>query len=171
MFLATKAMDTTRPVLDASGYSHRVPETDVFDCHDYDQNVDDVSAQRHAARGRGQALLQPRSRPRLGLSHMPGSRSLSVSLAAHGGTRPPLPTRDRTHILGLRQCSRALLRKCTSASRACVSALLDDPAMFGYCYTQLTDVYQEQNGIYTFDRAAQVRPAASARHPNRPRRH
>ena len=32
------------------------------------------------------------------------------------------------------------------------SALLDDPAMFGYCYTQLTDVYQEQNGIYTFDR-------------------
>ena len=24
--------------------------------------------------------------------------------------------------------------------------------MFGYCYTQLTDVYQEQNGIYTFDR-------------------
>ena len=30
--------------------------------------------------------------------------------------------------------------------------LLDDPGMFGYCYTQLTDVYQEQNGIYTFDR-------------------
>jgi beta-glucuronidase len=42
--------------------------------------------------------------------------------------------------------------------------------MFGYCYTQLTDVYQEQNGIYTFDRqpkfdlarlrAIQQRPAA-----------
>jgi hypothetical protein len=32
------------------------------------------------------------------------------------------------------------------------NALLDNPAMFGYCYTQLTDVYQEQNGIYTFDR-------------------
>jgi hypothetical protein len=31
-------------------------------------------------------------------------------------------------------------------------ALLDDPAMFGYCYTQLTDVFQEQNGIYYFDR-------------------
>jgi hypothetical protein len=30
--------------------------------------------------------------------------------------------------------------------------LLDNPAMFGYCYTQLTDVYQEQNGIYTFER-------------------
>ena len=42
--------------------------------------------------------------------------------------------------------------------------------MFGYCYTQLTDIYQEQNGIYKFDRgpkfdmdrirAAQIKPAA-----------
>ena len=24
--------------------------------------------------------------------------------------------------------------------------------MFGYCYTQLTDIYQEQNGIYTYQR-------------------
>lgn len=48
--------------------------------------------------------------------------------------------------------------------------LLDNPEMFGYCYTQLTDVFQEQNGIYRFDRtekfdlsrirAAQIRPAA-----------
>ena len=48
--------------------------------------------------------------------------------------------------------------------------LLDDVNMFGYCYTQLTDVYQEHNGIYKFDRsgkfdmerirAAQIRPAA-----------
>ena len=38
MFLATKAMDQTRPVLDSSGYSHRVPITDVWDCHDYEQD-------------------------------------------------------------------------------------------------------------------------------------
>jgi hypothetical protein len=30
--------------------------------------------------------------------------------------------------------------------------LLDDPRMFGYCYTQLTDTFQEENGIYDFDR-------------------
>ena len=49
-------------------------------------------------------------------------------------------------------------------------ALLSDPLMFGYCYTQLTDTFQEQNGVYSFDRgdkldvervrAAQLRPAA-----------
>ena len=31
-------------------------------------------------------------------------------------------------------------------------ALLDNPAMLGFCYTQLTDVEQEQNGIFTYDR-------------------
>ena len=31
---------------------------------------------------------------------------------------------------------------------------LDHPRMFGYGYTQLTDVYQEQNGVFTFDRRA-----------------
>ena len=34
------------------------------------------------------------------------------------------------------------------------AVLLDDVNMFGYCYTQLTDIYQEQNGIYKFDRGA-----------------
>src|SRR6185503_5805191 len=44
MFLATKAMDTTRPVIDASGYSHRVPETDIYDSHDYQQDVEKFRA-------------------------------------------------------------------------------------------------------------------------------
>jgi hypothetical protein len=31
-------------------------------------------------------------------------------------------------------------------------ALLDNPGLAGYCYTQLTDVYQERNGVVDFDR-------------------
>jgi hypothetical protein len=30
--------------------------------------------------------------------------------------------------------------------------LLEDPLMFGYCFTQLTDTFQEENGIYDFHR-------------------
>ena len=26
--------------------------------------------------------------------------------------------------------------------------------MFGYCYTQLTDIDQEENGLYKYDRSA-----------------
>ena len=33
------------------------------------------------------------------------------------------------------------------------NALLENKAMFGYCYTQITDVFQEQNGIFKFDRS------------------
>jgi len=53
---------------------------------------------------------------------------------------------------------------------ALTGLLLDNPYLFGYCYTQLTDVSVEQNGIYTFDRRVkfdlerlhqiQCRPAA-----------
>lgn len=32
-------------------------------------------------------------------------------------------------------------------------ALLDNPAIFAFCYTQLYDVEQEQNGLYTYERA------------------
>ena len=33
------------------------------------------------------------------------------------------------------------------------SALLDNSKMLGFCYTQLTDVEQELNGIYYYDRS------------------
>ena len=48
------------------------------------------------------------------------------------------------------------------------SILLDDPAMFGYCYTQLTDVYQEQNGIYDFNRGTKFDMARIRAVQNRP---
>ena len=36
--------------------------------------------------------------------------------------------------------------------RGLVDALLDHPRMFGFCYTQLYDVEQEMNGLYTYSR-------------------
>lgn len=38
------------------------------------------------------------------------------------------------------------------------AALIDNPQIFGFCYTQLTDVEQEQNGLYTYDRKAKFAP-------------
>ena len=39
-----------------------------------------------------------------------------------------------------------------------VDALLDNPQICGFCYTQLTDIEQEQNGLYTYDRVAKFEP-------------
>ena len=33
-----------------------------------------------------------------------------------------------------------------------IDALLDNPHLFGFCYTQLTDIEQEKNGLYYYDR-------------------
>ena len=38
-------------------------------------------------------------------------------------------------------------------------AILDNEKIFGLCYTQLTDVEQEQNGLYTYDRVPKFDPA------------
>ena len=35
---------------------------------------------------------------------------------------------------------------------ALTSALLDNPYIFGFCYTQLYDIEQEVNGLYTYAR-------------------
>ena len=42
--------------------------------------------------------------------------------------------------------------------KANVDALLDNPKITAFCYTQLTDVEQEQNGLYTYDRVPKVNP-------------
>ena len=46
-----------------------------------------------------------------------------------------------------------------SRYRGLTQTLLRNPDHFGFCYTQLTDVEQEQNGLYTYDRKAKFDPA------------
>ena len=43
------------------------------------------------------------------------------------------------------------------------NVLLDNPYIFAYCYTQLTDVEQEQNGLLTYDRRFKFAPERYAR--------
>ena len=38
------------------------------------------------------------------------------------------------------------------------NVLLDNKQIFAYCYTQLTDVEQEQNGLLTYDRRFKFPP-------------
>ncbi len=166
MFLATKAMDPTRPVLDASGYSHRVPESDVYDSHDYDQNPA-TFRERHAGLADGQPYLN---------SGWDGSPVISIPyrgqpyfVSEFGGIWWNPDARPDEDSWGYGERVKSIEEFYARFEGLC-AALLDNPLMFGYCYTQLTDVYQEQNGIYTFDRrikfdmehirATQRRPAA-----------
>lgn len=156
MFLATKLADPTRPVLDASGYAHRVREADVYDSHSYEQDP--------AAFAEQQAGLSE-GRPHVNLW---GDKQMSVAYAGqpyfvseYGGIwwNPVLldgtqkdaadPTRDESWGYGDRVGS---VEEWFDRFRGLTDVLLDNPDMFGYCYTQLTDTFQEENGLYAFDR-------------------
>ena len=158
MYLATKAMDTTRPVLDTSGYSHRVPEADVYDSHDYTQDPDTFRV-RHEGLAEGKPY-----------QNKPADWNLPVRLV--GSAAWSIPYRDQPYFVsefggiwwnpnvkkgedswGYGERPATLDEFYDRFEKLC-AILLDDPNMFGYCYTQLTDIYQEQNGIYFFDRRA-----------------
>ncbi|NUQ01611.1 MAG: beta-galactosidase [Armatimonadetes bacterium] len=172
MFLATKAMDLTRPVLDTSGYSHRVPESDIYDSHDYDQNAATLR-ERHAGLSAGQPYLNRRGggEPSISIPY----RGQPYFVSEFGGIwwNPEAAAGEPSWGYGERPKS---IEEFYERFESLCAALLDHPLMFGYCYTQLTDVYQEQNGIFRFDRrgkfdlerlrAAQQRVAAIERLSN-----
>ncbi len=149
MFLAAKAMDSTRPVLDASGYSHRVEESDIYDSHDYEQSPETFS--EHHAR-----LIEGKPFINLFKEQAPMSvdyRGQPYFVSEFGGIwwDPEAKSGEESWGYGNRPRSQDEFYE---RFEGLCRALLANPAMFGYCYTQLTDVYQEQNGIYTFDRRA-----------------
>jgi beta-galactosidase/beta-glucuronidase len=174
MYYATKAMDGTRPVLDTSGYSHRVAGADVYDSHDYDQNPD-TFRERHAGLAEGKPFVNSASDWGLSASTV-GNIHWSIPyngqpffVSEFGGIWWNPDAREDEDSWGYGNRPKNIEEFYARFERLC-AILLDDVNMFGYCYTQLTDIYQEQNGIYKFDRSkkfdmerirkAQIRPAA-----------
>ncbi|MFP4380041.1 MAG: glycoside hydrolase family 2 protein [Candidatus Sumerlaeia bacterium] len=152
LFLATKAMDLSRPVLDASGYSHRVYETDVYDCHDYNQDAEGF-AKNHAGCREGKPFI---NQFRKGRDGKPQEENLPYAgqpyfVSEFGGIwwNPDAKEDEYSWGYGNRPKS---VEEFYERFEALCNVLLDDPGMFGYCYTQLTDVFQEQNGIVRFNR-------------------
>jgi beta-galactosidase/beta-glucuronidase len=163
MFLATKALDPTRPVLDASGYSHRVPESDVYDSHDYEQ--DPVKFKANQA-----GLAENKPFVNSGGKDKPWSvayRGQPYFVSEFGGIWWNPKAKPGEDSWGYGDRPKTLEAFYERFEKLC-AVLLDDPNMFGYCYTQLTDVYQEQNGIYTFDRGEKFDIARIAKAQQRP---
>jgi len=167
MFLAARALDRTRPILDASGYSHRVPEADVYDSHDYEKDP-----ARFAATHAGLAEGRPYANSSRGQACSVPYRGQPYFVSEFGGIWWNPSPDECADSWGYGDRPKSIEEFYERFEGLC-SVLLDNPHMFGYCYTQLTDVFQEQNGIYRFDRSPkfdmsrirsiQLRPAAVER--------
>jgi beta-galactosidase/beta-glucuronidase len=149
MFLATKAYDTSRPVLDASGYSHRVTEADVYDSHNYQQDPS-VFARDMAGTAAGSPYVNTGPNSRVWSVPYGGQPYFCSEFGGIWWSTDAAPGPNSWGYGAPPRTEAEFLDRFAGL----VDVLLDDPAMFGYCYTQLTDVYQECNGLYTFDRKA-----------------
>jgi len=153
VYLATKAADPGRPCIDSSGGLHVI--TDIYDVHDYEQNPQTFKANydRFVTEG----YLYDWAKNRFRMQSYEGG---PVFISEYGGIRWAEGETDKN-----RRGSWGYGKDVEDAEdfkrrfQGLADAILDNCKMLGFCYTQLTDVEQEQNGLYTYDRKAKFDPA------------
>jgi beta-galactosidase/beta-glucuronidase len=152
MYAATKAADPTRPVLDASGYSHRVRGADVWDSHSYEQDPAAFRAEQ-AGLADGRPFVNDLNGAEMSVPY----EGQPFFVSEYGGiwwnaeedAAAADPDREVSWGYGDRVTS---AEEWHARFRGLTEVLLGNPAMFGYCFTQLTDTFQEENGIYDAQR-------------------
>jgi len=137
----TKKLDTTRPVIDASGGIHFV--SDMFDIHDYEQDPAKLAASLQKMVDEKGYFHNPLHNPQLKRNVYMGQ---PYWISEYGGI---LWGDDGW---GYGQSVRSV-EEFADRYVGLTKALLDCPINCGFCYTQLTDVEQEQNGLYKYDRS------------------
>lgn len=148
LYALTRALDATRLVVDNDGWEH-TQMTDLFAIHDYTRTGDRLY-ERYKDLGKPGSSVPDNSRPAL----IPGYRynGSPVSLTEFGGIAfiPPghqVPP-EAWGYSGVEKTAEAALDRL----RGLYSAIARIPGFAGLCYTQLTDVEQEINGLMTYDR-------------------
>ncbi len=145
VYRTVKAMDKTRPCIDTSGNFH--VETDIFDVHDYEQDFN-VFKENYDKLFK-ENFLYDRFPDK---QHWKGE---PVFMSEYGGIRIELKNaedNDRTKAWGYGNAATSY-EEFYERYAGLTDALIDNPRMIGFCYTQLTDVEQELNGIYKYDRS------------------
>jgi beta-galactosidase/beta-glucuronidase len=145
VYRMTHELDPTRPVVTNDGWEHTT--TDLCTLHDY--ATADVLRYRYRS---VESALDPAFRPRP--PYLPGyayrgepivlSEFGGVALAGAGGT-----------FYSVAEGPARLLE----VYQEMIEALMDAGPVQGFCYTQLTDVEQEKNGLLTFERKPKIDPA------------
>lgn len=140
VYTLTKKMDSTRPVIDVSGGVH-TDCTDIFDVHNYEQDPCKF-AQFYKD-------LQEKKTFRYDLSALQRyDGNMPVMISEYGGINYALTESAWSGYGAAPKTKEEFLSK----FKGLADAILDNPCIFGFCYTQLTNVEQEQNGLYFYDR-------------------
>ena len=163
----TKALDPTRPFHDASGGVH--VKTDIWSFHNYEQNPEQLKknianeSRKQEVRFKKPGNLQ--GNPQLNIGFNAPQTVDEYSYPAYDGTVPFLidevggikwvKGQDKGNTgtsWGYGEAPKSE-QEFIERLRGQIGVVLElHEQVWGYCYTQLTDVEQEQNGIYYYDR-------------------
>jgi beta-galactosidase/beta-glucuronidase len=146
LYHLTKALDTTRPVIGNDGWEHII--SDIHGVHDYafdGQSLRDRYGSIEAVQ-RTIREVQPGHH----FVILPGYHNDGepIMLTEFGGISYQPGANKPWFGYGTVKDQNAFLAK----YQELLDAILDSPAIAGFCYTQLTDTGQETNGLLTANR-------------------
>lgn len=141
IYKVTKALDNTRPCIDTSGNYHVI--TDIYDVHTYIQSVTEFQKIFADFEQGEELMLQCHERQK----HCGGP----VFVSEYGGIRWDEDGGSEGWGYGDAPKTK---EEFLSRLKGLTDVLLDNSKIFGFCYTQLYDVEQEINGLFTYTRKA-----------------
>lgn len=139
----TKAVDKTRPCIDTSGNFHVV--TDIYDVHDY--SFDTAFFKNNYDRLMTEGFLYEHV-----LKDNPGRQKYSgepVFISEYGGIKWESDKTVKSWGYGEDVKTETEFFERYSGL---TEAILHNDKILGFCYTQLYDIEQEQNGLFTYER-------------------
>src|SRR5215210_4184820 len=139
LYHLTRSLDPTRPVVSNDGWEHAI--TDLCNIHDY---RDAEALAKSYTTPESAIAAQPANRP----IYVPGYayRSEPILITEFGGIA------FSGEAEGWGYSTVADADEFLERYEALIAALLRSEPVQGFCYTQLTDVEQEINGLLTYDR-------------------
>jgi beta-galactosidase/beta-glucuronidase len=155
LYHLTKSLDTTRPVIVNDGWEQS-SKTDIMSFHDYSSTGEQLTRwYRNLESKAGERLLKPGRR-----AMIPGEsyQGAPLFLSEFGGIARIIEGMetgdDAWGYAGVMKSEKEAMDR----MRGIWEALAEMPQIVGICYTQMTDVEQEINGLYTIDRRPKFPP-------------
>jgi hypothetical protein len=144
LYYLTKTFDPTRPVVGNDGWES--VSTDIIGIHDYDSDPARIAHRYHADRLLPHTLKQERPGGRILLIGEQEKYDHPVVLSEFGG----ICMGKKNGIWGYSFC--ATSSEFEHRYTQLMDVIRSLGMITGFCYTQLTDTYQEANGLLYMDR-------------------
>lgn len=145
MIYLTKSLDATRPVISNDGWEHTC--TDLLTIHDYEWRRD-VLEKRYSSL---ENILQSCPSGRPPFANGWEYKGQPILVTEFGGISYQKGEKE-----GWGYSNAVSDDDFARRYNDVISPLLDSPCVQGFCYTELTDVEQEINGLLTYDREPKI---------------